>query len=146
MRARYCAYVKRLASYLVETWAGPERPRLDELERELKEGQARWVNLTIINAQGDESALVGSVSFEAQLLEGAHLTTLREQSRFERLPKEGAQERSQGHQEATTPLSSHPWRYVSGQARWSQRSVSRNEPCPCGREQKFKRCCFRASS
>lgn len=117
MRSRYTAFALGKMDYLLESW----HPRTCPKELELDPG-LRWVGLEILGSgeQGDEAW----VEFEARMIIAGREEALRERSRF--LQVDGR------------------WKYVDGalrQPRFQPRKPGRNEPCPCGSGNKFKRCC-----
>ena len=132
MRSRYSAYVLGDTAYLLRTWAGEKRPpRLD-----LANDRSEWLGLQVVRTTGGgEAETTGEVEFIARFRLTGRQGQLHERSRFRR--------------EAST------WVYVDGDAQTSyaaapvttparaQPSVGRNDPCPCGSGQKWKRCCGR---
>ncbi|MBM4291852.1 MAG: zinc chelation protein SecC [Deltaproteobacteria bacterium] len=118
MRSRYTAYARGDEPYVLKTWHSATRPPALGLSGE----RARWVRLEVLSAPPAD-AHAGTVRFRATALEGERATALEEVSRFTR---EGGE-----------------WRYSDGDARVTSRRVGRNEPCPCGRGEKLKRCCGR---
>jgi SEC-C motif-containing protein len=130
MRSRYTAFVLRDAEYLLSTWDAAERPpRLD-----LKKDQTEWLGLEILRTEsGGEQDGEGRVEFIARFRLHGVEQALHENSRFRR--QDGR------------------WLYVDGDTQVrgapAQRpekaapSVGRNDPCPCGSGQKWKRCCGR---
>ena len=130
MRSRYSAYVLRDARYLLSTWDPAQRPRSLDLNRDRTE----WLGLRIVETvDGGPDDLQGTVEFVARFRSQGQSQTLHERSRFVR--SEGA------------------WLYVDGEVRDSSvgrtqpavRSAvpGRNDACPCGSGQKYKRCCGR---
>ncbi|HRI53298.1 MAG TPA: YchJ family protein [Pseudomonadota bacterium] len=125
MRSRYSAFVLGDAEYLLETWDPEQRPaRLS-----LKHDATEWRGLEIISREaGGVADDTGRVKFIARFRLHGRDQTLREHSRF----------RKQGGR----------WLYIDGQVEPSSPPVvrtpavaGRNDPCPCGSGQKFKRCC-----
>ena len=132
MRSRYSAYVAGDTAYLLRTWASEQRPsRLD-----LMKDHSEWLGLQIVRTVGGgEAETTGEVEFIARFRLTGRQGQLHERSRFRR--DAGA------------------WVYVDGDVQTSyaapppaaparvQPSVGRNDPCPCGSGQKWKRCCGR---
>lgn len=136
MRSRYCAYVIGDSAYLLRTWDAQQRPpRLD-----LTTDQTQWLGLRIVDSRaGGEADTDGEVEFIAEFRQGGRRGQLHERSRFRRagqawLYVDGRLSPSPSA-DAGTAGSSQPAR--------SQPSVGRNDPCPCGSGQKWKRCCGR---
>jgi SEC-C motif-containing protein len=120
MRSRYSAYALGLDDYLVHSWHPDTRPD------QTLDSPVKWVGLEIVSTDGggpDDDE--GRVEFCASYLDGDRLEQMCERSRFVRF--EGR------------------WVYfdgVPGQgAPATARRIGRNEPCPCGSGEKFKRCC-----
>lgn len=134
MRSRYTAFALGNADYLMATWAPEHRPR----RLDLRNDPAEWLGLEIRHTEsGGEADAEGRVEFIARFrLQGA-VQVLHEDSRFRRqdgnwLYVDG---QSPPRRAATGPIASA--------APAAARSVGRNDPCPCGSGQKFKRCCGR---
>ena len=117
MRSRYCAYVLGEADYLRDTWHADYRPADIGFDFAV-----RWLGLDIIasSADGDRA----QVEFEARYLAGGRVDALHEVSDF--LRRDGRWYYTRGEQQAPGFT---PWK------------PARNEPCPCGSGNKFKRCC-----
>ncbi|HKJ54340.1 MAG TPA: YchJ family protein [Gammaproteobacteria bacterium] len=117
MRSRYSAYVLGEAGYLHDSWHPEYRPADCSVDPGI-----RWLGLDIIasSADGDRA----QVEFEARLLIDGRVDTIHEISDFLRLEDR--------------------WFYTRGEqlaARFASWKPARNEPCPCGSGNKFKRCC-----
>ncbi|MCT7360531.1 YchJ family protein [Thalassolituus pacificus] len=117
MRSRYSAFVLGLQDYLLSSWDVRTRPSDLPLDK-----TTRWFGLTIHDAQQDEDAGSASVSFSARFCEGKDWFCLSEVSSFV-LADDGF------------------WRYVDGKAEFQPLHPGRNDPCLCGSEKKFKKCC-----
>lgn len=126
MRSRYTAYVLGHADYLLRTWDPAERPPRLDLEKDRTE----WLGLEIRKTErGGDKDEEGRVEFIARFRLHGSEQALHENSRFRR--QDGR------------------WIYVDGDTAPQRtapvvntaRSVGRNEPCPCGSGQKYKRCC-----
>ena len=117
MRSRYSAYALHEPEYLMKTWHPDHRP-----ERVNTDSGLKWINLTIHSSSktGDEA----KVNFEAVFISNGKVGHLHENSHFVRENGE--------------------WYYTYGemleptQKSWKP---DRSDPCPCGSELKFKRCC-----
>lgn len=118
MRSRYTAYVFGQRDYLMESWHPAYRPECLQLDDDI-----RWLGLTILHAPQAVSGKA-EVEFEARLLESQTVQGLHERSQF--VMEQGRWLYTQG--EMLKP-GFQPWK------------PGRNESCPCGSGQKFKRCC-----
>lgn len=115
MQSRYTAYVTHQKEYLLETWHPSSRPQTINLNQSPK-----WLRLQITKTsyQGNQ----GMVEFKASYKTGNKIDILHETSHF---IKEGSR-----------------WFYVDGNLhKPPQGKVGRNDPCPCGSDRKFKKCC-----
>ena len=117
MRSRFTAFSTGKLDYLKSSWHPDFVPRDLQID-----GGLTWLDLTVIDfVDGDNEA---TVEFEARFLSGGSLQGLHERSRF--LKQQGR------------------WLYTDGDqlpASFKPRKPGRNEPCPCGSGNKFKRCC-----
>jgi SEC-C motif-containing protein len=81
MRARYCAYAKRLADYVLATWHPAARPPAVHLDP-----AQRWTGLRLIaTVDGGPDDATGSVEFEATVAMPSGTGRLHEVSRVERI-------------------------------------------------------------
>lgn len=131
MRSRYTAFVLGNADYLLSTWDPASRPRRLDLQQDRTE----WLGLEIRSTEsGSQADTTGRVCFIARFRLHGIEQALHENSRFRK--QDGR------------------WFYIDGETEVSRsaagraapaapRSVGRNDPCPCGSGQKFKRCCGR---
>jgi SEC-C motif-containing protein len=117
MCSRYSAYVLREQDYLEQTWHIDHRPRDLVLNDDI-----RWIGLQVMDFQQQDDQ--ATVEFEARLLRAGKIDAVHENSRF--IKQQGR------------------WLYTSGDMllpTFQPWNPGRNEPCPCGSGQKFKRCC-----
>ena len=122
MRSRYTAHALALRDYLLETWHPDFRPLQLQLD-----AQIRWIGLEIIGSE--HSAAKATVEFEASLLTQGEVQRMRERSDF--VFQQGR------------------WLYTSGEqlaARSPPWKPGRNEECPCGSGNKYKRCCGKSTA
>lgn len=123
MRARFCAYAKRNANYLLSSWASEKRPAKIDFSKET----AEWQRLQIIQCKkGRDKDNKGLVEFKAFYSQEGEEHFMHEISRFVK--------------------QNQRWHYLdgvikaAGKAEASQNS-GRNALCSCGSGKKFKRCC-----
>ncbi len=119
MRSRYCAYVMQDAEYLLATWHA--QARHETLKADITAGftDTRWLGLTVFAEANGQSSQEGYVSFVARFEAQGHESAIIERSRF--LKESGR------------------WYYIDG----TRPQLGRNDPCPCGSGNKFKKCCGR---
>ena len=122
MRSRYTAHALSLCDYLLETWHPDFRPLQLQLDP-----QIRWIGLEIIASE--QSAAKAIVEFEASLLTQGEVQQMRERSDF--------------------VLQQGRWLYTRGEqlvARSPPWKPGRNQQCPCGSGNKYKRCCGKSTA
>jgi len=119
MRSRYSAYVLGLVDYLLDTTLPVQKSRLDRASISEWSAQSTWLGLEVESAE-----LLGGkpehafVTFTARWHDATGEHSHRERSAF-----------------------------VQNQGRWYfidptvPLKAARNDACPCGSEQKFKKCC-----
>lgn len=119
MRSRYSAYVLGLVDYLLDTTLPVQKDKLDRESITQWSLQSTWLGLEV-----ERSEVLGGkpehafVTFVARWHDGSGEHSHRERSAF-----------------------------VQTQGRWCfidptvGLDAGRNDPCPCGSEQKFKKCC-----
>jgi SEC-C motif domain protein len=126
MRSRYSAYVKVETDYIFETTHPKHREGYDaEGTREWAEG-AEWHGLEIVSIKdGGSAESIGEVEFIARYSENGEPREHHERALFKK-EKEG-------------------WLFTDGKPAGQQpaksHKVGRNDPCPCGSGQKYKKCC-----
>lgn len=119
MRSRYSAYVLGLIDYLVATTLPVQRTGLEQEAMAAWSAQSRWLGLTV-----EEHRPLGGaperaqVTFVARWQDAAGEHAHRERSDFVR--PDGR------------------WYFVDPTVTLR---AGRNDPCPCGSGQKFKKCC-----
>jgi SEC-C motif-containing protein len=127
MRSRYSAFVTGNVDYLGDTLAPEARADYDRSETEALVAAARWQGLEVRSSGIDETGEKGHVEFVARYSAGGKPYVHHELASFRTV--EGR------------------WLYVDGvmNPRPPQRvvanKVGRNDPCPCGSGQKYKKCC-----
>ncbi|MCD8530505.1 MAG: YchJ family protein [Saccharospirillaceae bacterium] len=115
MRSRYTAFVYGLQDYLLSSWDARTRPAELPLDTD-----THWFGLTVHEVRQNSTA--ATVSFSARFREGRGWFCLSEVSEFVLS--------DDGH-----------WRYVDGKAHFQPLHPGRNDPCLCGSEKKYKKCC-----
>ncbi len=125
MRSRYTAYVRRNLEYIAATMKSPASDHFN-LQAALQDAkQTQWQGLEVLAAktEGDQA----QVEFKAYYQEEGRKFCLHERSDFRREGKR--------------------WYYVDGHLFPSQKQpvrnskIQRNDPCPCGSQKKYKKCC-----
>jgi SEC-C motif domain protein len=118
MRSRYTAYSQANMEYIRQTMRGQALIGFNQEETRKWASQVQWLGLKII-ATSPIANERGWVEFIASFFQGGRRHIIHERSEFHKI--EGR------------------WYYVAGQTP----KVNRNNPCPCGSTQKYKRCCGR---
>jgi len=128
MRARYSAYVKKEIDYIVNTVSREERDKYQRKAIEDWAENAEWKGLEIISVEeGEAEDLEGKVEFVAYFAE--------------------AGEDKYHHEVAYFIKEDDNWCFVRGEEGRPKTyvredpKVGRNEPCPCGSNKKYKKCC-----
>lgn len=116
MRARYSAYARADSAYVRSSWHPDTRPAT----LILTQGE-RWVGLEVLDS--GENGDTGWVHFRATSRDHNGFSLLEEQARFVR--EDGR------------------WFYLDGRHTVLPLKPGRNDPCPCGSDRKFKKCCAR---
>ncbi len=125
MRSRYSAFVTADIDHLENSLAADARDGFDRADTESWAKEADWQGLEIRSAAEDGD--MGSVEFVARY-------------RFRGKPLAH-------HELASFRRDNGRWAYVDGivnpkpPQRVATEKVGRNDPCPCGSGQKFKKCC-----
>jgi len=128
MRSRYSAYTQVEMDYLLATLHPDKRAEHDEESARQWASDSQWHGLEIRSAvDGGEDDAKGSVEFVAEFTYDG--------------------ERQVHHENAFFSKEDGQWYFVEGEPVKTQPfvreapKVGRNEPCPCGSGEKFKRCC-----
>lgn len=127
MRARYSAFVKGKTPFILDT-VHPEK-RSEHDEKSIKEWSERstWHGLDIVETSEAVGSDTGKVEFIAHFSEKG--------------------KRYKHHELATFKKEEDGWFFFDGEivkAKQFKREtpkVGRNEPCPCGSGNKYKKCC-----
>ena len=126
MRARYTAYTTVATEFLFETTHPDHRKGYDHDATKVWAETSEWLGLTIVGTKdGGPSDATGEVEFIARFREKGELREHHEMGAFSRM-----EERwyfTEGTMVKPKPVVSS--------------KVGRNDPCPCGSGQKYKKCC-----
>lgn len=128
MRARYTAFVtKQIGDFLQDTLAAEKRGEFDlrEVEQSARDAEGLGFDVRAVSEGGAEDE-AGTVEYVARFRIRGQVQAHHELATFRR--EDGR------------------WLYVDGQvnpkgAPRQTSKVGRNDPCPCGSGQKFKKCC-----
>lgn len=116
MRSRYVAYVQKNGSWLEQTWHPSSRPEGLALSLAQNADDTRWLGLTVLDHELAADGNTGYVTFFARYADQKP-GFIYERSRF--VYEDGR------------------WYYVDG----TFPALRRNDRCPCGSGQKYKKCC-----
>ncbi len=123
MRARYSAYVLGLIDFIIQTYhpsCEAEKQR-ESIQEAIK---SQWQKLEVLNSSVEENAKEGYVEFKAFFIDAHQTQCLHEKSRF-------LLEQQKGE---------YMWFYLDGIYPKTDK-IGRNDPCICGSQRKFKKCC-----
>jgi SEC-C motif-containing protein len=130
MRARYSAYVKGAIPFILDTTLEEKRKECDEKAIRDWSSNSQWHKLEIISTtNGGPEHNEGTVEFIAHFTEFGISKTLHEKGLFKKI--------------------NGSWFYVDGEIQKSkpfvrvENKISRNDPCPCGSNKKYKKCCLK---
>lgn len=130
MRSRYSAYATENIDYLGKTSGGEALADFSPKSAASWAKNATFTRLEVRATElGQASDTTGLVEFAATFVENGKTQVVAERSRFER---------------QTPGDPSTPWRYVGREKATPVKAApkaGRNDPCPCGSGQKFKKCC-----
>ena len=124
MRSRYSAYTLQNDKYLLETWHPKTRPNTKPSD----DDNTTWTNLEILRTEGGlKNDAEGVVEFIATCDVKGNTSHIHETSNF--------------------LYEDDRWYYVDAQIQQPVRreipKIGRNDPCHCGSNKKFKKCCGR---
>lgn len=117
MRSRYSAYSLKNIDYISNTIAGPASKGFDPVEAFKWAQQVTWIKLEVMKSFIDNHK--GYVEFRAHL--------------------EIEQEKHILHELSEFMFINGQWFYTNGII---PKKISRNDNCPCGSGEKFKKCCI----
>lgn len=124
MRSRYTAYTKANIEYIVKTMQGVAAQGFDKEQARHWAEQAKWLKLKVLNTRRDQDK--GFVEFIATYLLNNKQQSIHEISEFQYI--------------------NNHWYYVDGKhvedsPSYFSQKIGRNDPCPCGSQKKYKKCC-----
>lgn len=127
MRARYSAYTKAEMDFIFESTHPEHRQGYDHEGTKTWAENSEWLGLEVIATKnGGKDDSTGEVEFIASFKEDG--TTSREHHEIGQFKKEN------GLWYFTDGVMAKPRPIISSK-------VGRNDPCPCGSGQKYKKCC-----
>ena len=126
MRSRYTAYALGEILWLRDSLEESQRKDFDEKGARSWSKQSEWLGLKIVQEKIDEEKNKGLVEFTAKYKQNGVAREHHEVSEFVR--KNGEWFLTEG-----TMIKPEPVR--------SEKTVGRNDPCPCGSGKKYKKCC-----
>lgn len=143
MRSRYAAFTKADVGYLKKTLAPESRKDFDENSTRQWATSSRWKGLKILRSEkGAFADKKGVVEFVAtyeqngEVIEHHEVSTFRKADNGQWLFIDGD---SHTHAEGESHDHHHhpkPQTIIREEAK-----IGRNDPCPCGSEKKYKKCC-----
>jgi SEC-C motif-containing protein len=125
MRSRYTAYTQANIDYIAKTMKEPANIDFEPEEARSWAMDVKWLGLEVVTSSqnGDE----GTVEFIAQYSHAQKKYVLHEISQFRR--------------------DDNQWYYIEGNGPESKpvvritKKIARNDPCSCGSNKKYKKCC-----
>lgn len=126
MRARYSAYTQTEMDFIFESTHPDSRQDYDHEGTKTWAENSEWLGLQITSThKGGKDDNSGEVEFIARFKEGGNAHEHHENALFKR--KDGNWFFSEGVMVKPKPI--------------SVTKIGRNDPCPCGSGQKYKKCC-----
>lgn len=126
MRSRYSAYTQAKIDYIKKTMLGKPLVGFNDNDTALWAKQVKWLGLQIITSYIDPTdENTGFVEFVASYMEKNTIKTIHELSQFQR---------HNGHWFYTDAIPPKAKKTAKKQ------KISRNAPCPCGSQKKYKNC------
>ena len=125
MRSRYTAYTQTNIDYIAKTMKEPASEGFNFEETRTWARNVNWLTLEVVSASQNENE--GKVEFIAQYSYQDKKYVLHEISLFRR--------------------DDNQWYYIDGDSPQSspivndKNKISRNDPCSCGSNKKYKKCC-----
>ncbi|MBA2650927.1 MAG: SEC-C domain-containing protein [Tatlockia sp.] len=126
MRSRYTAYTQAKIDYIKNTMRGKPLDDFNEIDATKWAQQVYWKCLEVItSSMDDKDENIGYVEFIARFQEQGKTQVIHELSKFQRI--EGKWFYTEGIQPKAKTLA-------------KKLNTSRNAPCPCGSQKKYKNC------
>lgn len=126
MRARYTAYTRMAMDFIFETTHPDNRQGYDHAGTKAWAENSEWLGLQIFaTSKGGKDDTSGTVEFTARFKENGTLREHHEEAQFKK--QDGIWYFSDGVMVKQKPI--------------TVTKVGRNDPCPCGSGQKYKKCC-----
>jgi SEC-C motif-containing protein len=126
MRSRYTAYTQARIDYIKKTMYGTPLEKFDEIHAAQWAKEVTWTGLEVITSfMDDQDENIGYVEFIASFQEQGKRQTIHELSKFQRF--DGKWFYTEGAQPKVKKPIKKP-------------TLSRNAPCPCGSQKKYKNC------
>lgn len=126
MRSRYTAYAQDDVNYLYETSHPMVQAVFDRQAVADWSASSQWLDLTVEAVVGGSAPeQTGTVTFRARYRQNGEIYVHHEHSTFQRVAGR--------------------WTYRQGEPP-PMMKVGRNDPCPCGSERKYKKCCGHGGS
>jgi len=126
MRARYSAYTRVEMDFIFESTHPDNRKDYDPEGTRTWAENSEWLGLQIINtSKGTTNDTTGEVEFIARFKESGTSREHHENALFKK--QDGIWYFSDGQMVKPRPL--------------TVTKIGRNDPCPCGSGQKYKKCC-----
>ncbi len=127
MRSRYTAYVKQNITWLKDSLEPSQQKDFDLKSVEAWSKNSTWMGFELKNSKIDEEKNLAWVEFTARFKQGNITRDHHELGEFHRI--DGV------------------WYFYDGKAlkpetvKKESPSIGRNDPCPCGSQKKYKKCC-----
>lgn len=119
MRSRYTAYTQANVDYIIETMKGEAAKNFDLVSAKQWAEAVKWISLNVTSTREENDK--GFVGFEASFILNEKLHVMHENSEFLK--------------------ENDKWFYIKGDSTVQLIKLNRNDPCPCGSNKKFKKCC-----
>ena len=131
MRSRFTAYAMNLVDYLIKTTHPGQQAALKKEQTYLAPDNTEWTRLEILHTEsGQKGDKTGVVEFKAWFRQPPDTTEQCYQERSDFIQENGR------------------WYFIYPnlpQAPVTHKQPGRNDSCPCGSGQKFKKCCLKSS-
>lgn len=126
MRARYSAHVNVQVDFIIDSTHPDHRQSLDRESTQNWAAKTIWLGLEILETvQGGANDTCGEVEFIARFRERGEICAHHERAQFQRQDDR--------------------WYFTDGSMVKPQpliaSKIGRNDPCPCGSNKKYKKCC-----